>query len=308
MRVAGGARRGGVGSGRGVIRHAIAGAAVLVFMQAPPSDRVRSQSLGVSDNLYLLSGGGGNSLMMTADSGVVIVDTKTGGQGKTINDIAAGISDQPITTAIFTHAHLDHTGGSSDIATLRQIVAHDNTKANMARMPAFAGAAARFLPDTTFADKLTLGDGADRIDLYYFGRAHTNGDIVVVFPAKRVAYLGDLFPEKMMPVIDAANGGSALAWPETLARAAAELKGVARIIPGHGVPPPGSPLPRWITAADLQEYANFTRDLVAAGQDAFKAGKTADQAAAAPTVRERYPAYSFDGAREAMQAIYAELK
>ena len=78
----------------------------------------------------------------------------------------------------------------------------------MERMDAFKGAAARFLPDTTFQDTLTIGEGRDRIDLYYFGPAHTNGDIVVVFPGKRVAYLGDLFPGKTVPVIDAANGGS----------------------------------------------------------------------------------------------------
>ena len=126
---------------------------------------------------------------------------------------------------------------------------------------------------------MTLGEGRDRIDLYYFGAGHTNGDIVVAFPGKRVAYLGDLFPGKTVPVIDAANGGSLLAWPQTLARAVAELKGIPKIIPGHGVPPPGSPLGRWITMADLQEYSNFTRDFLAAVQEAFKAGKTVDEAA-----------------------------
>lgn len=291
-----------------MIRYTTAGIGLFALLQAVPTDRVRTQSMGVSDNLYLLSGGGGNSLMMAADTGVMIVDAKSEGQGRTILDVASGISDQPITTAIYTHAHLDHTAGSKDIPTLRQIIAHENTKANMARLPLFGGASARFLPDRTLADRMTIGEGIDRVELYYFGRGHTNGDLVVVFPGKRAAYLGDLFPGKMIPAIDSANGGSGLAWPHTLVKAIQELKGSVRIIPGHGVAPPGSPLGRWINMVDLEEYANFTHDLVATAQEAFKTGKTAEAAAASLTLRERYPAYNFDGAREAVQAIYAELR
>ncbi len=274
---------------------------------ARPPDALRTQSLDVSDNLYLVSGGGGNSLMMTGDYGVVLVDTKLPGQGRALLDIAAGISDQPVTTVIYTHAHIDHTGGSRELPSLSQIVAHESTKATMERMDAFKGAGARFLPGTVFHDTMSLGEGRDRIDLSYFGVGHTSGDIVVAFPAKRVAYLGDLFPGKSMPVVDAASGGSFVAWPETLARVVAELKGITKIIPGHAVPPPGSPLGRWITMADLQEYARFTRDFLLAVQEAFKAGNTVDEAASRLNLSERYPSYNFDNARAGVQSIYAEL-
>jgi cyclase len=291
-----------------MIRAGIAGVALLAFMQTSPGDRLRTQSLGVSDNLYLVSGGGGNSLLMAADTGGVIVDAKAAGHGRTLNDIASGISDQPITTAIYTHAHADHTAGAVDLPTLRRIIAHENTKTQLARLPSFAGPAARFLPETTFADRLSLGEGLDRIDLRYLGPAHTSGDIVVIFPAKRTAYLGDLFPGRTLPVIDTANGGSGLAWSETLAKAVPELQGIVRIIPGHAVPPAGSPLPRWFTTADLQEYVAFTRDLASAVREAFKAGKTANEAAASLTLREKYPTYTFDGLSATVAAIYGELR
>jgi hypothetical protein len=32
------------------------------------------------------------------------------------------------------------------------------------------------MPKRTFTDKMTIGNGADRVELYYFGRGHTNGD------------------------------------------------------------------------------------------------------------------------------------
>jgi len=281
--------------------------AVAAAQTPQPLDALRTQSLGVSDNLYLVSGAGGNGLLMTGDDGVVLVDTKLAGRGRQLVEIASSISDQPVTTVIYTHAHADHTGGGREIAGVRRIVAHENAKASMERMEAFRGVP-QFLPNTTLKDKLSLGEGRDRIDLYYFGAGHTNGDIVVAFPGKRLAYVGDLFPGKSMPVIDAANGGSGVAWPETLARMVAELKDIPRIIPGHAVSPQGSPLGRWITMADLQEYANFTRDFLMEVQVAFKAGKTVDEAAAGLKLAERYPAYNFDNARASVQAIYGELK
>jgi len=96
-------------------------------------------------------------------------------------------------------------------------------------------------------------DGIDRIDLYYFGAGRTNGDVIVVFPEKRVAILGDLFPAKEAPVIDAANGGSAVAFPRTLARAIEEIKGVQRVVTGHDT---RSATPRERETSGSQIFAN----------------------------------------------------
>lgn len=276
--------------------------------QTGTAERIRSQSLAVSDNLYLAVGAGGNSLVMGADSGVVLVDAKRAGSGQVLAEIGSAVSDQPVTTVVLTTADDDHVGGVADLQTVKQIVAHENTKAALQKKAAFQGAGARVLPSTTFADHLALLDGRDRVELHYFGPAHTNGDIVVVFPGKRVAFVGDLFPDKRTPVIDVANGGSGVQFPATLARAVAALKDIPRIIPGHAVSPAGSPLGRWITLADLQEYADFNRDFLSAVQEAIKSGKTAEAAAASLTLPERYKAYGMENARANIEAIYNELR
>ena len=85
---------------------------------------------------------------------------------------------------------------------------------------------------------MTIGSGKDRVDLYYFGAGHTGGDAWVVFPALRVMHAGESDRRKEPPVIDLENGGSGLAYPDTLAKAAATLKNVDTIIPGHGPPMP----------------------------------------------------------------------
>ena len=71
----------------------------------------------------------------------------------------------------------------------------------------------RGLPTRTFTDRMSLGSGADQVDLYYFGRAHTGGDAWVVFPSLRTLHAGDAFLGKRVPFLDAANGGSGVAIP-----------------------------------------------------------------------------------------------
>src|SRR5258705_128309 len=72
--------------------------------------------------------------------------------------------------------------------------------------------------------RMTLGSGADQIDLYYFGPAHTSGDSFVVFPAIRAMHAGDAFANKGFPLVDMPNGGSAVQYGQTLAKAAATIK------------------------------------------------------------------------------------
>lgn len=269
---------------------------------------VRIQSLNVSDNLYLLSGGGGNSLALTTDTGVILIDSKLSGWGPPILTALEGITDQPVTMIINTHAHSDHTGSNAEFAGMVEIVAHERTKAILEKMDAFAGANARALPNRVFSDRLSLLEGIDRMELYYFGPGHTGGDAVVVFPEKRVAHMGDLFPARTPPYVDRASGGSALAYPDTLAKAVAALDGVARVVTGHAPPPPGSPVRGLTTIKDLEEYAGFTREMVAAARKAFEAGQPADAAAAAVQASGRYQGYDFARAAQFIEGVFGELR
>ena len=87
----------------------------------------------------------------------------------------------------------------------------------------FKGEGAKFLPKQTYRDTLTLGSGDDQIDLYYFGAGHTNGDTFIVFPALRVMHAGDMFAWQDAPFLDRNNGGSGVAFPQTLAKAVAAI-------------------------------------------------------------------------------------
>jgi cyclase len=278
---------------------------------------VKLRTLSPGDTLYVLLGGGGNTLALVADSGVVLIDTKSPGWGPAIREAVEAVSEQPVKTIINTHAHLDHVGGNPEFPSATTIIAHPNAKAAMEKMDIFRGSGARLLPNQLVSDRLSLLDGRDRIEVYYFGAGHTGGDLVVVFPMKRLAYFGDLFPSKAAPVIDRANGGSGVAFPETLAKAVAQISGVARVVTGHegGLNTERSKsnvsvditTPRTMTWADVQEYAEFNRDFLAAVKDARAAGMSAEQAAATLRLPERYRDYDMQQARANVAAIYDEL-
>jgi glyoxylase-like metal-dependent hydrolase (beta-lactamase superfamily II) len=278
---------------------------------------VRMQTLNVRDILYVLTGGS-NTLALMRDEGVVLVDTKPPGWGRSIRDNIEAVSDKGVTTIINTHAHPDHVGGNVDFPTATTIIAHANTKARMEKMEIFRGANAKFLPNKVVTDRMSLLEGDDRVEIYYFGRGHTDGDLVVVFPGpgKRLAHFSDLFPGKAAPFIDVDNGGSAVAFPETLAKAAAEVKNIARVVTGHdegtalmGRAGPSAIFanPRTMTWADLQEYVDFNRDFLEAVKQAMAAGKSADEAAKTLQLPDRYKDYDMGNAPANVRAIFKEL-
>jgi glyoxylase-like metal-dependent hydrolase (beta-lactamase superfamily II) len=261
----------------------------------------------LKDNLYVLTSStpgnaatfsGGNVAVFITDSGVTLVDTKLAGWGQAVLDKVKSVTDKPVTRIINTHTHGDHTGNDGFFGTSVEIVAQENTKTNMQKMDAFKGDNAKFLPKTTYKDKLTLGSGKDRIDLYYFGAGHTNGDTFVVFPALRVLHTGDMFAWKDAPFCDRANGGSCVALPRTLQKVIAGIKDVDTIIPGH------SPM---MTPKDLQGFQRFTADLLSHSIDAMKTGKSVDDATASFKV-DKYPGYKNERVKAAIQSVYDELK
>jgi glyoxylase-like metal-dependent hydrolase (beta-lactamase superfamily II) len=169
----------------------------------------------------------------------------------------------------------------------------------MEKMDAFKGDKAKFLPRRTYQDKLSIGAGKDRVDLFYFGAGHTNGDTFVVYPSLRVLQTGDMFAWRDAPFVDRANGGSGVEFPKTLAKVIAGIKDVDTVIPGH------SPV---TTLKDLQQFQQYTADLLTETQGAMKAGKSVDEAAAASALTAKYPGYKSERVKAAVEAIYAELK
>jgi glyoxylase-like metal-dependent hydrolase (beta-lactamase superfamily II) len=274
----------------------------------PPAALAATEIQKVRDNLYMITGSdptdrnafsGGNTAVFITNDGVVVVDTKLAGWGQVLLDRIKTVTNKPVTTIINTHTHGDHTGSNNMFPATVDIIAHENTKANMEKMDAFKGANAKFLPKRTFKDKMTLGSGRDRMDLYYFGRGHTNGDTWIVYPALGVMQTGDIFAWKDAPLLDGANGGSGLDYPATVGKALATVKNVDTLIVGH------SPLR---TVPELREHQQFMAEFVAAVKQAKASGKSVDNATASIDLTAKYKGYKKERYKGAIQTIYDELK
>jgi cyclase len=230
-------------------------------------------------------------------------------------EVIRNLTPKPITTIINTHTHGDHVSGNVEFPATVEVIVHENTAANMQEMRAstqtapsgqppniFKANNGRGMPTKTFKDRMTIGTGADRIDLYYFGRGHTNGDAWVVFPALRAMHAGDIFSGKNIPGLDAVNGGSGLAIADSLTKAADTIKNIDTIITGHS---------RTMTVADLREYAQFNRDFANGVRTAKAAGQSADEVAKAWKIPAKYAGYATPipvRLLQNVQVVFDELK
>ena len=270
----------------------------------------------LKDNLYVLKGGGGNTAVFITGAGVVVVDAKNPGWGQPILDKIKELTNKPITTLINTHTHGDHVSGNVEFPATVDIVVQENTKTNMAKMipnstaadqaiPAqtiFQQNGGKGVPKHTFKDKMTMFKGADEVDLFYFGRGHTNGDAWVLFPALRIVHAGDIFSGKNVPLLDANNGGSAALIGDSLEKGMNALnKSADTIITGHSTQ---------MTMAELKEYIAFNREFFADARAAKKAGKGVDDVAGSWKVPAKYTGYAaadVNRLKNNVKLAYAEL-
>ena len=93
----------------------------------------------LKDNLFVLTGGGGNTTVFVQSNGITVVDTKNPGWGAPILAKIQELSPKPVTTIINTHTHGDHVSGNVEFPATVDIVVQENTATNMKMMKAVTG-------------------------------------------------------------------------------------------------------------------------------------------------------------------------
>ena len=209
----------------------------------------------ITGNIYKIFGGGGNTLVVVQKDGVVLVDTKMPGNGPGIVEQVKKVTDKPIKLIINTHSHPDHVGSNDyfrEHYPNARIIMNEGAKEELSGGPRPSPA---LLPTEAYKDRMTIGTGADRIELYHFGRGHTNGDTFVLFPAARLLAMGDVMAWNMAPFLPA--GGAEAIAEETAALVKAMKGKVDLVEEGHG---------HMNTWAGLVRAAAFNRALVDAAK------------------------------------------
>ena len=189
-------------------------------------------TIKIKDDLFVIHNDfvPGNTTVLVTNEGVVLVDDKFEIDHENIMAQLKKITNQPVKYVINTHYHADHSGGNPKLQALgAQVVTSQQARDKMVEVKQPGQA------NITLENSVRLFVGGKRIEVYRFGRAHTDGDIVVLFPDHRVLSAGDMFTvgDATPQLVDYAGGGSARDWPVTLDGA---LKlDFDQVVPGHGV-------------------------------------------------------------------------
>jgi glyoxylase-like metal-dependent hydrolase (beta-lactamase superfamily II) len=237
------------------------------------------QSQPLADNLTLLSGPGGNVVVLNGPDGKFVVDTFLLPAWPKLKETLDGLGNAPLKTVIDTHWHFDHTDNNANLhAAGATVLAHENTKTRMAEphdfaviglhVPASPGDA---LPQQTFSSSQKLQANGETLLLQYFQPAHTDTDIYIHFQKANVIHMGDTFFNGFYPVIDSSTGGKINGMIAAADKVLPLADNNSKIVPGHG--PLGN-------KADLSKF----RDMLVVARDRVQklksAGKSADEIAA----------------------------
>jgi cyclase len=247
----------------------------------------------VKTGLYVISGGGCNSLLRLSANGFVLVDGKLPGTYEAILHLAKKLSysEQPIRILINTDYHESHTGNNANfLEDGAAIIAQENVKDHLVHHNAPGGNLAA--TTKTFDHDFTIKLGGIEAQLFHFGSAHTSGDTVVYFPNLRVVAVGDLFAPQPNP--DFGAGGSLVGWGPVLDEILKLDFDVA--VPGTG------PM---ISRADLQAFRSKIDTLVSRAAALVKRGVPKSRLMAELETDDLGWRFSFTGQR--LDRFYAEM-
>ena len=205
-------------------------------------DQINIEAQRVADNIYMLTGSGGNMGVLIGEDGVILIDDQYAALTDKIVAAIAKLSDRPIRFLINTHWHGDHTGGNENLGKAGVIiVAHDNVRERMSKenfMAAFnvttPPSPREALPIVSFSDSVTFHVNGEELVVTHLKNGHTDGDSIIHFRKTNVIHTGDLVFNGAYPLIDVSSGGSIdgiIAAEEYILSIADDQ---TRIIPGHG--------------------------------------------------------------------------
>jgi len=207
----------------------------LAYTQIPPKPPILSLNK-VKEDLYQITGHGGNVAVYVTAEGVILVDDKFEIDHDTIVQIVKSVTNQPIRYVVSTHYHDDHSGGNAGFIGSTEIISTAKARHNILKHKQ-PGVTVNLVPARiTFSEECSLFLGGKEVRAVFLGRGHTDGDAVIYFPEHRTIHTGDLMagetPNLNYTVIDYAGGGSIVAWVRTLDDV---LKmDFETVIPGHG--------------------------------------------------------------------------
>jgi len=230
-------------------------------------DDVTIEHNEVADNIYMLTGAGGNMLMSSGEDGVFLVDDQYTQLAERIAEKIKDLSGEEVRYILNTHFHGDHVGSNMWFANNQSstIFAHENVRKRLSNDDSFSETG---LPAITFDSAVTFHLNNDTVHVFHLPAGHTDGDSAVWFEQANVLHPGDLFFNKRFPFIDLESGGDVDGYIANVEELLGGLTDDTVIIPGHG------PL---ADKADYQGFLNMLQETKAEVDTMKQQGMTLDE-------------------------------
>lgn len=255
--------------------------------QAPDYTKVEYRTEKLTDNLFVLFGGGGNMAVLTGSDGALVVDSDVPEMSAKMRAAVSLVSDQPARFLVNTHYHFDHAGGNPTLGRGNTvIIAQENVRTRLSGVQTIKQDGIDMtiqptpregLPLVTFDDGLRLHLNGEEISIVHVAHGHTDGDAFVFFEKANVLHTGDLMMSIGYPIVDAGNGGSLDGLIAGHERALKLCNDKTRVIPGHG------PV---VGTVDLRAYHDMLVVIRQRVGDLMRKGRTLEQIQAAAPTRE----------------------
>ena len=248
---------------------------------------------------------------------VLVIDANFPSGAQEIIPKIRALTDKPIRFAFDTHHHGDHAYGNQVWVDNGAVpVAHTGVIEEMRKYEtgyydgkpgrwedAAKGradvAASKLKPPTLlFPDEMIFDDGKHRVELHYFGVAHTHGDGFAWLPKEKILFTGDACVNGPYNYLADGDTGQ---WLKTLE--AAKKLGAKIICPGHGPMGNGELLDDQHASftelrKEVGKYARKKPDQMKAAVDAIKASLQKN---------ERIARYLGNGLAGQVEKVYVEM-
>ncbi len=227
---------------------------------------VKIEITQVNDNVYMLTGAGGNIGLLTGEDGLFMIDDQFAPLSERIIERIKTLSDHPIRFLVNTHHHGDHTGGNENFKKEGALIfAHENVRK---RLQIGNDVPEESLPVITFDENMNFHINGNDIMVVHVHNAHTDGDALVYFPQSNVLHTGDTFFNGRFPYIDLQSGGSVKGDIEAARTGLSLINENTKIIPGHG---------KIASYSDYEAYLNMLESIRRNIQAAMDIGKTEEE-------------------------------
>jgi glyoxylase-like metal-dependent hydrolase (beta-lactamase superfamily II) len=236
----------------------------------------------------------------------VVSDTQFPEQAANMLAEIRKVNANKINLLINTHHHGDHTAGNIVFKDMvEKVVSHENCRINLEKTALAQNALDKnLLADTVVIDKASFKLAKESVECRYFGRGHTNGDIVVHFENANIAHLGDLVFNRRFPFIDVPGGASIDQWIETLEKIVKYYDKDTIFICGHS----NEKYPVQINKSDIRAMQNYLDKLRIYIKQQVKDGLTEEAVIAKTTIIPGAEEWTGDGVVRSLKAGFAEYK